>query len=110
MSPSSRKKASGEQGPFLCCLCWFPGAWNNGWHTVGAQGIFVKWVQVGTHVASPWLFPGASRHLVAGNGPLLASLARRTGRVPMTVPSRWLLFCKSTWPLCVSGRAVLGHE
>lgn len=49
------------------------------------------------------LVPAAT--IVAGNSPLPASLAGRTGRVPVTAPSRWQLLHKSMWPLCVSVRA-----
>lgn len=47
--------------------------------------------------------------IVAENSPLPASLAGRTGRVPVTAPSRWQLLHKSMW-LSVSQSGLFGSR
>ena len=53
--------------------------------------------------------PCPAAALTAGSHPLPASLAGRTGRVPVTAPSRRLLSPTSMWPLSLR-QGFLGHK
>lgn len=66
--------------------------------------------RMGNGIPQLCLWPKALVQLIAGSSPRLANLAGRAGGLPVTAPSRWLLYSLSPCGLCGSQAGLFGSQ